>query len=53
MREIVFALEFKGTARPVPGEASRRQARTTAPSQTLSTVLGGDGIQAPSRRSRR
>ena len=46
MREIVFALEFRGRARPVPGSESQRQARSTAPSQTLSTVLGGEGVRA-------
>jgi hypothetical protein len=44
MREIVFALQFRGQAGPVPGSESTRQARSTAPSQTLSTVLGRDGI---------
>ena len=43
-REIVFALEFKGRGGPVAGAPSRRQARTTAPSQTLRTVLTASGI---------
>ncbi|HUK63299.1 MAG TPA: hypothetical protein VLV15_08200 [Dongiaceae bacterium] len=46
MREIVFALKFRGQAGPVPGSESTRQARSTAPSQTLSTVLGRDGVRA-------
>jgi hypothetical protein len=46
MRELVFALEFRGRAGPVPGSESKRQARSTAPSQTLSTVLGGEGVRA-------
>ena len=46
MREIVFALQFRGQAGPVPGSDSKRQARSTAPSQTLSTVLGRDGVHA-------
>ena len=46
MRELVFALEFRGQAGPVPGSDSKRQARSTAPSQTLSTVLGHDGVRA-------
>ena len=45
MRELVFALEFRGRAGPVPGSTTERQARSTAPSQTLSTVLGADGIR--------
>jgi len=46
MRELVFALEFRGRAGPVPGSESKRQARSTAPSQTLSTVLGREGVSA-------
>jgi hypothetical protein len=46
MREVVFALEFKGRAGPLPGSESKRQARSTAPSQTLSTVLGPEGVRA-------
>ena len=46
MRELVFALEFRGAAGPVPGSRSKRQARSTAPSQTLSTMLGREGVSA-------
>jgi hypothetical protein len=46
MREIVFALEFRGTAGAVAGSESRRQARSVAGSQTLSAVLGREGIAA-------
>jgi hypothetical protein len=46
MREVVFALEFRGRAGPVPGSESKRQARSTAPSQTLSTVLEREGVRA-------
>ena len=46
MRELVFALEFRGKAAAVPGTEGRRQARTTASSQTLSTVLAADGVRA-------
>ena len=46
MREIVFALEFKGSAGPSGGSAATRRARTSAPSQTLRTLLGPDGIAA-------
>ena len=46
MRELVFALEFRGRAGPVPGSESKRQARTIAPSQTLSTVLEREGVRA-------
>jgi hypothetical protein len=43
VREIVFALEFRGRAGPAPGSSGARQARTTAPSQALTTVLAADG----------
>jgi hypothetical protein len=46
MRELVFALEFRGRAGPVPGCDSKRQARSTAPSQTHSAVLGPEGVRA-------
>lgn len=45
-RQIVFALEFRGQAGPSPGNARRRRARSTAPSQALSTELGRRGITA-------
>jgi hypothetical protein len=45
MRELVFALEFRGRAAAVPGSESKRQARTTASSQTFSTVLGREGVR--------
>lgn len=46
MREIVFALEFRGRAGPVAGSEATRRARSTAPSQTLATVLGREGVRA-------
>ena len=46
MREIVFALEFRGTAGPADGSSTRRHAKSSAPSQALRTVLGADGISA-------
>jgi hypothetical protein len=46
VREIVFALEFTGTAVPVAGSPGRRRAMTSAKSQVLRTVLGPDTIQA-------
>jgi hypothetical protein len=46
VRELVFALEFRGRGMPVPGSETKRKARSTAPSQTLSTVLGPDGVRA-------
>ena len=46
MRELVFALEFRGKAGAVPGTDGERTAKTTATSQTLSTVLAADGVHA-------
>lgn len=45
MRELVFALEFRGTAGPSGPTQGTRRARTSAPSQTLRTLLGADGIE--------
>jgi hypothetical protein len=45
MAEIVFALEFRGHASALPGSETRRQARTVASSQMLSTVLDVDGVR--------
>lgn len=46
MKELVFALEFKGSAAPVPGSDKKLQAKTSASSQTLRSVLRAEGIQA-------
>ncbi len=46
MRELVFALQFTGSAAPVAGADGKLRARTTATSQTLRTALKPDGIQA-------
>lgn len=45
MREMVFALEFRGQAGPVPGADARRRARSAAPSQALRTVFSGRGVE--------
>lgn len=44
MREVVFALEFRGRARVEPD--GTRRARTQAPSQAWRTVLDADGVHA-------
>jgi hypothetical protein len=46
MRELVFALEFRGRGEAVSGSATERRARTTAPSQAFRTALAADGISA-------
>ena len=45
MRELVFALEFRGKGQAVPGSDKERRARSTAPSQMLTTVLEPDGVR--------
>jgi hypothetical protein len=47
MRELVFALEFRGIAGA--GSDGTRRARSTAPSQALTTVLGTGGVQAETK----
>lgn len=44
--ELVFALEFRGSAGPRDASGATRQARTTAPSQVLRTVMGAASIDA-------
>jgi len=46
MRELVFALEFRGSAGPVPGAEGRRRARTSATSQVLRTVFRSGDVRA-------
>jgi len=46
MKELVFALEFKGTAAPLPGSDKKLRAKTSATSQILRSLLEADGIQA-------
>jgi len=45
MREVAFALEFRGTAGPVPGSPTTRRATSAAPSQTLTTILDAEGVR--------
>ena len=46
MREVVFALEFRGTAGPVAGSPTKRRATSAAPSQVLTTILDADGVRS-------
>ncbi len=46
MKDIVFALEFKGSAEPVPGADNRLRAKTSASGQTLRSAFKPDGVQA-------
>ena len=45
MKELVFALQFRGNAAPVPGSDKRLRAKTSAAGQTLRSLLKPDGIQ--------
>ena len=45
MKEIVFALEFKGSAAPVPGAEGKLRAKTTASSQVFRTALTAKGVE--------
>ena len=45
MKELVFALEFKGSAAPVPGSDKKLRAKTLASSQTLRSILKADGFR--------
>jgi hypothetical protein len=45
VRELVFALEFRGHAGAVDGSATTRSARTSAPSQSLRTVMGAEAMK--------
>src|SRR4030095_9477172 len=46
MKELVFALQFKGKARPVEGAEGKLAAKTTAAGQVLRTALTAKGVQA-------
>jgi hypothetical protein len=46
MKELVFALQFKGKARPIEGVEGKLAAKTTAAGQVLRTALTAKGVQA-------
>jgi hypothetical protein len=46
VRELVFALEFRGSAGAIDGSATSRSARTSAPSQALRAVMAADAMEA-------
>jgi hypothetical protein len=46
MKELVFALQFKGEAHPVEGVEGKLTAKTTAAGQVLRTALTAKGVQA-------
>jgi hypothetical protein len=46
MKELMFALQFKGKAHPIEGVEGKLAAKTTAAGQVLRTVLTAKGVQA-------
>lgn len=46
MKELVFALQFRGKAQPVEGVEGKLAAKTTAAGQVLRTALTAKGVQA-------
>ncbi len=46
MKQLVFALQFKGNARPVPGAEGKLRAKTRASNQVLRTALTGKDVEA-------
>lgn len=45
MKELVFALQFKGKAQPVMGAEGKLAAKTSASSQILRTAVTAKGVQ--------
>jgi hypothetical protein len=44
MKQVMYAMQFKGSAAPKAGVSGGIKASTTAPSCTLSSVVGPDGL---------
>jgi hypothetical protein len=44
MREVIYALRFSGQAEPVGEAGNLLKAATSAPSSTLSSIVGADGL---------
>jgi hypothetical protein len=44
MREVMYALQFSGQAEPVGDVGNVLKATTSAPSSTLSSTIGADGL---------
>jgi hypothetical protein len=45
MRQLLYVMQFKGHAAPVSGASNVLKASTTAPSCSIATVVGTDGVQ--------
>jgi len=46
VRELIFALEFRGRAGAVPGMEGKRRSRSVASSQALSCVMTAAGVES-------
>jgi hypothetical protein len=46
MRQLIFALQFRGSATPVPGAEGKLTTKTSARSQVHRTSLGAAGVHA-------
>jgi hypothetical protein len=46
MKQIIYVMRFKGQAAPVAGSATVIKATTSAPSCTVTTTVGADGVDA-------
>jgi hypothetical protein len=44
MGQLIYVMQFKGTAAPVAGSSTMLKAMTTAQSATISTVVGPEGV---------
>src|SRR5258708_34019034 len=44
MKQVMYAMQFKGSAAPKAGASGVIKASTTAPSCSLSSVVGPDGV---------
>lgn len=49
MREMIYALQFKGKGTPVPGSPNVVKAATTAPSCTITSTIGPQGVNGSLR----
>ncbi len=49
MREMIYALQFKGKGTPVPGSPNVIKAATTAPSCTITSTVGPQGVSGSLR----
>jgi hypothetical protein len=45
MKQVIYALQFRGEALPADGSPAVVQIRATAPGSTIATSVGGDGVQ--------